>query len=80
MSSPFPSLHDPISSRSVRYVAPKDMLAGYLLWFFLGVFGVHRFYTGRWITGLLWLFTGGLAGVGWVFDAFWTHHMVRNPK
>lgn len=61
-------------------VAPKSILVGYLLWFFLGAFGVHRFYTGRWVTGLLWLFTGGIIGLGWLFDAFWTLVMVRNPK
>ena len=32
----------------------------YLLWclFFIGFAGIHRFYCGRWVTGLLWLFTG----------------------
>ena len=58
----------------------KSLLVGYLLWFFLGVLGVHRFYTGRWITGLIWMFTAGLGGVGWLFDAFWTLHMCRCPK
>ena len=30
---------------------------GYLLWFFGGLFGYHRFYYGRQLTGLLWMFT-----------------------
>jgi len=59
---------------------PKSIIVGYLLWFFLGVLGVHRFYTGRWVTGLVWFFTGGVLGLGWLFDAFWTLVMVRNPK
>jgi TM2 domain-containing membrane protein YozV len=42
----------------------------YVLWFFLGVFGVHRFYLGRTGSGLLWLLTGGLCGVGQLVDLF----------
>jgi len=32
---------------------------------------VHRFYLGKWITGLLWLLTGGLFLVGYLYD-YWT--------
>ncbi len=39
-----------------------------LLCLVFGVFGIHRFYTGKFWTGALYLFTGGLAGVGVVFD------------
>jgi TM2 domain-containing membrane protein YozV len=35
---------------------------------FAGVAGIHRFYCGKVLTGLLWLFTGGLCGVGTVID------------
>ena len=27
---------------------------------FLGIFGIHRFYLGKWISGLVYFFTGGL--------------------
>lgn len=42
----------------------------YLLWFLclVGLCGVHRFYNGKWITGLLWLFTGGLFLIGQIID------------
>ena len=40
----------------------------WLLLGFLGIFGVHRFYQGKWITGILYLFTGGLFLIGWLYD------------
>ena len=51
------------------YVAScKTRLLALLLCVFLGVCGVHRFYVGKIGTGLLWLFTGGLFGIGYVVD------------
>lgn len=38
---------------------------------FLGLFGVHRFYMGKWISGLIWLCTGGLFLMGYLYD-LWT--------
>jgi TM2 domain-containing membrane protein YozV len=35
---------------------------------FLGVAGIHRFYLGKPITGILWLVTGGLLGIGTIYD------------
>jgi TM2 domain-containing membrane protein YozV len=42
-----------------------------LLQTFLGPLGAARFYLGKWVTGILWLLTGGLVGIGWIYD-FWT--------
>ncbi len=51
---------------------PLDTGTGYILWLacVLGFCGIHRFYAGKWMTGLLWLFTGGLCGIGQLIDLF----------
>lgn len=52
-----------------RYVAgPIDYSLAWVFLTFLGVFGVHRFYLGKWGTGLLYLFTVGLLGFGILYD------------
>ena len=43
----------------------------WLLLTFLGLFGIHRFYLGKWPTGLLYLVSGGLLGIGYLYD-LWT--------
>lgn len=48
----------------------KSKTTAYLLWFFLGAFGFHRFYLGKVGTGLLFLFTLGFLGIGWLIDLF----------
>jgi TM2 domain-containing membrane protein YozV len=50
----------------------KSVGTAYLLWClsFIGVCGLHHFYLGRPIKGLIWLFTIGLLGVGIVWDLF----------
>ncbi len=50
---------------------PINYSVAWLLLVFLGIFGAHRFYLGKWISGILYLFTIGLFGVGIFFD-FWT--------
>lgn len=55
-----------------RYApGPKDYTVTWILLVFLGMFGVHRFYLGKWITGLLYLCTGGCFLIGYLYD-LWT--------
>ena len=38
---------------------------------FLGLFGIHRFYMGKWFTGILYLCSAGIFGIGYIYD-YWT--------
>ena len=53
----------------VGYADTHSKVIGYLCWI-IGFTGAHRFYYGRPLTGILWFFTGGLFGIGWLVDAF----------
>ena len=48
----------------------KSKLVAYLLWFFLGWAGIHRFYVGKVVSGILYLLTFGFFGIGWFIDLF----------
>ena len=48
-----------------------DYTVAWILLTCLGLLGVHRMYLGRWFTGLVYLLTGGLFGLGYLYD-FWT--------
>ncbi len=50
---------------------PIDYTVAWLLLTFLGLLGIHRMYLGKWITGILYLLTAGLLGLGYLYD-YWT--------
>ena len=48
-----------------------DYTVGWILLTFVGIFGIHRFYMGKWLSGALYLLSGGVFLIGIVYD-FWT--------
>jgi TM2 domain-containing membrane protein YozV len=50
---------------------PVNYSVAWLLLTFLGLFGLHRMYLGKWLTGILYLLTAGLLGLGYLYD-YWT--------
>ena len=72
----------------------KSEFAAYLLWFFLGTFGVHRMYLNRWVCGFFMLALLGIGtltapfligyipliilGLWWVIDLFFIHLMIQS--
>lgn len=46
----------------------KNKWVALLLCFFIGGFGAHRFYEGKIATGILWLCSFGLCGIGVIID------------
>jgi len=56
----------------LKYVeGPIDYSVAWLLLVFLGILGAHRLYMGKWVTAILYFFTGGLFLVGYIVD-LWT--------
>jgi TM2 domain-containing membrane protein YozV len=48
-----------------------DYSVAWILLTFLGLFGIHRFYIGKWFIGIIYLLTGGIFGLGYLYD-LWT--------
>jgi TM2 domain-containing membrane protein YozV len=49
-------------------VGKYDYSVAWILQTFLGLFGIHRLYLGKWVSGLIWMISGGLFGIGWIYD------------
>lgn len=49
-------------------VSEKSCLALFLFFWFIGMFGAHRYYAGKIFTGLLFMFTLGLFGLWAIID------------
>jgi TM2 domain-containing membrane protein YozV len=64
-----PSMDADMDTRFKR--GDHDFTLAWIFLTFLGFFGIHRFYLGKVWTGLLWLVSGGLFGLGYLYD-LWT--------
>lgn len=51
----------------IAYIHKKKWTAFWLC-LLLGLAGAHRFYVGKVGTGIIWLLSGGLFGIGWFLD------------
>ena len=56
----------------IRFIdGPYDYTISWALLTFLGFFGIHRFYLGKIVTGIIWLLTFGFFLLGYLYD-YWT--------
>lgn len=67
-----------IQGTNVRGFVKKSKAKAYLFWFisFFGIFGFHRFYLGKIGTGITWILSGGVLGLGALYDLFALSSMV----
>lgn len=63
-------VHVPAPQVQELPLSDKSRTTATILTLLLGVFGVHRFYVGKIGTGIIWLFTFGVFGIGAMID-FW---------
>lgn len=54
-----------------------DYTVAWCLLLLLGVFGIHRLYMGKIPTGILYLLTGALLGIGYVYDTLTLNEQVE---
>jgi len=59
---------------------PVNYTLAWLLLAFLGFFGVHRFYLKKWITGIIWLCTGGFFLLGYLYDMYTLNDQVSEAN
>lgn len=56
------------SSNVTQTMGTKNKWVALVLCLFFGYLGVHRFYEGKIATGIVWLLTGGVLGIGVFID------------
>lgn len=74
-AAPAPTIINNVSTNNVNnnsnaYKNPrlKNKWVAFFLCLFLGEFGIHKFYEGKILMGILYLCTGGIFGIGWIID------------
>lgn len=58
---------------------PKNKWLAFLLCFFLGFLGIHKFYEGRIVWGFIYMFSGGIFGIGVLVDLIVILFLRGNP-
>ncbi len=48
----------------------KELWVAYALWFFCGLWGIHKFYLGKIGMGIIYILTCGFFFIGWFIDLF----------
>lgn len=71
---------NPVYTQGGDLVSPntkKSLIEAYLLWLILGFLGAHHFYLRRPLFGVLYIFTFGLLGCGYLIDLFRMPYLVK---
>ena len=63
-----PNYAQPMYAQPYGPISHSSRWVAFILCFFFGYLGVHRFYVGKIGTGVLYIFTGGLFTIGWLVD------------
>ena len=71
-------MNSPITSVPVNAANRKETWIAYVLFLFLGFLGVHKFYLGKTLWGIVYIFTGGIFAIGLLIDLFSIPTQVRN--
>ena len=56
------------NSVDVKMETEKNKWVAFVLCLFLGLVGAHKFYEGKILVGVVYIFTAGLFFVGWIID------------
>jgi TM2 domain-containing membrane protein YozV len=59
---------DEVKAAPTAELSDKKKTITLILCILLGTLGVHRFYVGKIGTGIVWLLTAGIFGIGWLID------------
>lgn len=51
-----------------KYGNERNKWVAFLLCFFFGYLGIHKFYEGKILWGVVYLLSGGIFGIGWFID------------
>lgn len=67
---------------STALTTRKDTNLAYVLWLggLVGFCGLHRIYMGRWVSGIIWMLTGGLCFVGQIVDLVMMPRMIEDSE